>query len=61
MADAGTIRVVGKLNAVPLIRFGRNQRRAFLVAPRAGNPIGINRFRTWEEFASWQKRHRLGN
>ncbi len=52
------IREVGKTTASPLVRFGRNQRRAALVAPRAGWPKGVQKFRTWQELESWEKSHR---
>lgn len=54
MVKKGEMREVGTIKASPLVRFGRNQRRAALVAPRAGSPTGVARFRTWDEFASWQ-------
>ncbi|MDA1068821.1 MAG: hypothetical protein O3C43_20235 [Verrucomicrobia bacterium] len=49
------MRELGKLKDSPIIRFGRNQRRAALVAPRSGEPFGIQRFRTWEEVEEWEK------
>lgn len=56
MEKRGEIREVGTIKASPLVRFGRNQRQAYLVAPRAGSPTGVRCFRTWDEFASWQKK-----
>lgn len=48
--------IVGTIKASPMERFGRNQRRAAMVAPTAGARSGLLRFRTWEEFASWKKK-----
>lgn len=56
MKTRGQMREVGRITASPLERFGRNQRRAAAVAPGAGEPKGVRRFRTWEEFAQWQSR-----
>jgi hypothetical protein len=55
-----TIREVGKLTARPLVRFGRNQRRARLLAPRSGELPGVKRFRTWDEFSEWQTNRQNG-
>lgn len=49
------------IKATPLARFGRNQRRALLVAARAGSPVGVVRFRTWDEFTSWQQKRLQAN
>ena len=56
MEKKGEMREEGTIKATSLARFGRNQRRAVLVAPRAGSPVGVARFRTWDEFTSWQKK-----
>ncbi len=57
----GEMREVGKLRVSTLIRFGRNQRRAFAVAPRAGEASGVRRFPSWTEFQQWQtKRRQVG-
>ncbi len=56
MEKRGEMREVGTIKASPLVRFGRNQRRAALVAPRTGSATGVRRFRTWDEFASWQQK-----
>lgn len=58
MKKAGGMLEVGKIKATALVRFGRNQRRAAVVAPRAGEPTGIYRFRTWDEFSLWKKNRR---
>lgn len=50
---------VGRVTAAPLVRFGRNQRRAALVAPKSVSSPGVLRFRTWEEFSSWKTARRL--
>jgi hypothetical protein len=55
MKKVGGMLDVGKIKATALARFGRNQRRSRLVAPKAGETTGIFRFRTWDEFASWKK------
>jgi hypothetical protein len=55
MKKVGGMLEVGTIKATALARFGRNQRRTKLVAPNAGEPSGIFRFRTWDEFASWKK------
>jgi len=54
----GGMLVVGKLRNDPLAQMGRNQRRAHLLAPHAGFPKGVQRFRTWDEVASWTKKKR---
>jgi hypothetical protein len=54
----GVMLVVGKLRSDSLTLMGRNQRRAHLLAPRAGFPKGVQKFRTWEEVASWTKKKR---
>jgi hypothetical protein len=61
MEKKGDMLEVGTIKAAPLARFGRNQRRAALLAPRAGKPAGVIRFRTWDEFASWQKKNLRAN
>jgi hypothetical protein len=58
MKTGGFMREVGVIKAPSLVRFGRNQRRAALVAPRCGDPTGIKRFKTWEEFTSWRTKSR---
>lgn len=58
MEVPATMREVGRLKASPLMRFGRNQRRAALVAPGAGQKKGVVRFRTWDEVALWEKNRR---
>lgn len=58
MGKNGEMREVGTINATPLARFGRNQRRAVLVAPRAGSPVGVTCFRTWDEFAIYKQKRR---
>jgi hypothetical protein len=58
MVKKGEMLVVGTIKASPMERFGRNQRRASLVAPAVGAKSGVLRFRTWEEFASWKIKHR---
>ncbi len=60
MVKKGEMLVVGTIKATPMERFGRNQRRAALVAPAAGTKSGVLRFRTWEEFNSWKMEHRRG-
>ncbi|MBL9218448.1 MAG: hypothetical protein JNG82_08170 [Opitutaceae bacterium] len=52
------MRELGKTTGSTLERFGRNQRRAALVAPKAGWPKGVQRFRDWREFESWQRNRR---
>ncbi len=53
---------VGKVRASPLERFGRNQRRAHLVAPSAsGQCKGVVRFASWEEVEKWQSNHQKTN
>jgi len=59
MVKQGEMRVVGTLKGTPIERFGRNQRRAALVAPPTGQPPGVLRFRTWEEFAAWKTEKRI--
>ena len=61
MEKNGEMREVGTIKATPLVRFGRNQRRAVLVSPRAGFPVGVACFRTWDEFTSWQKKRLQAN
>ena len=58
MLKKGDMLVVGAINATPMERFGRNQRRAAVVAPKAGAKPGVLRFRTWEEFAAWKEKNR---
>lgn len=58
MAADLKIREVGRLQSSTLVRFGRNQRRARVVAPHAGEATGIRRFRSWSEFQQWQKKQR---
>lgn len=60
MVKKGEMLVVGTIKATPMERFGRNQRRAAAVAPRAGSKSGVLRFRTWEEFAAWKEKHAKG-
>lgn len=60
MEKKGEMLVVGTIKATPLERFGRNQRRAASVAPKAGVKSGVLRFRTWEEFAAWKTKARQG-
>jgi hypothetical protein len=60
MVKKGDMLVVGTIRTTPLQRFGRNQRRAAAVLPRAGYRPGVIRFRTWEEFASWQTQQGKG-
>lgn len=60
MVKKGDMLVVGAIKATPLQRFGRNQRRAAAVAARTGSKSGVIRFRTWEEFGSWQARQPKG-
>ena len=55
MQVRGAMREVGVIKAPPLVRFGRNQRRAALLAARSGEPSGVKRFKTWSEFSLWQK------
>jgi hypothetical protein len=57
MINART-REVGELRGSNLARFGRNQRRAFLVAPRAGEAFGVRRFRSWDDVRQWQQQRR---
>gem|GEM_PF-2123547 len=59
MIKKGDMLVVGSIKATPMERFGRNQRRAALVAPPRRVKPGVLRFRTWEELAAWEKKHRL--
>ena len=58
MAKHGEMREVGTIKETPLARFGRTQRRAVLVAPRAGSPVGVVCFRTWGEFAAYKQKCR---
>jgi len=55
MVKKGDMLVVGAIKTTPLERFGRNQRRAAAVAPKAGAKPGVLRFRTWEDFAAWKE------
>ena len=65
MKRSGEMRVVGRLRDDFLTQMGHNQRRAYLLAPRAGFPKGVQKFRTWDEVASWEKQfleqHRAGD
>ena len=56
MQKPAQMREVGRLKAPPLVRFGRVQRRVARLAPHAGQPPGVFRFRTWEELALWRKK-----
>jgi len=56
MTAFSPIKEVGRCRAAPLERFGRNQRRAHLLAPGQGQPKGIQRFARWEDLESWQQR-----
>lgn len=58
MKRSGEMRVVGRLRDDFLTQMGRNQRQAYLLAPRAGFPKGVQKFRTWDEVASWTKKKR---
>jgi hypothetical protein len=58
MNKKGEMLTVGRITAAPLVRFGRNQRRAALVAPKSGSAPGVLRFSTWEEFSSWKTTRR---
>ena len=58
MDRKGEMLVVGNLRSDSLTQMGRNQRRAHLLAPRAGFPKGVQKFRTWDEVASWTKKKR---
>ncbi len=58
MTKKGEMLVVGTIIATPMERFGRNQRRAALLAPTAGTKSGVLRFRTWEEFDTWKMKRR---
>jgi hypothetical protein len=58
MDRKGEMLVVGKLGSDPLAQMGRVQRRAHLLAPQAGFPKGVQKFRTWDEVASWTKKKR---
>lgn len=58
MDRKGEMLVVGKLRSDPLTQMGRVQRRAHLLAPNAGFPKGVQKFRTWDEVASWTKKKR---
>jgi hypothetical protein len=60
MKRKGEMLVVGKLRDDPLTQMGRNQRMAHLLAPRAGLPKGVQRFRTWDEADTWTKKQRVG-
>jgi hypothetical protein len=55
MAASLKVREVGTLKKSFLERFGKNQRRAALVARRSGQPMGIRRFKTWEEVEACRK------
>ena len=55
MAAPLKVREVGRIKASVLQRFGRNQRRAALVAPNLGQPKGIRRFKTWEDVDACRK------
>lgn len=59
MVKKGDMLVVGTIKATPMERFGRNQRRAGLVAPPRVVKAGVMRFRTWEEFDTWKRKSRL--
>ncbi len=58
MNKKGEMLSIGRSSATPLARFGRNQRRAALVAPKSGSSPGVLRFSTWEEFSSWKTTRR---
>ena len=58
MNAPATMRELGQVKSPPLIRFGRNQRRAALVAVGFGRPKGVQLFRTWSEVESWEKKRR---
>ncbi len=59
MTKKGEMLVVGSVKATPMERFGRNQRRAALVAPPQARKPGVLRFRTWEEANAWKMKSRL--
>lgn len=52
------MREVGVIKASPLVRFGRNQRRAALLAPAGLARTGVVRFKTWQDFTLWRKQTR---
>lgn len=55
MERKGEIRELGVIREDWVARFGRLQRRVNLVAPPRLRVKGVQRFRTWEEFAAWTR------
>jgi hypothetical protein len=55
MQKREVMREVGVIKAPPLMRFGRNQRRAALLAPAGPATSGVVRFKTWQDFTQWRK------